>query len=239
MQDKRVKIKPIGCKKHVRNIARNIVARDLSKTLAALDRDYDNSSNQIIEDHRVIYTHGYSIENDMLTRESLLYISEVITRQSPPNNNIVQYIDNAIQSYNDIFRPIAKLDFGYFSSGHALLDRDNPGKAVVSVTKSANPPFLNKPSITKSIHKLKSSGHLRNRQSNLIWTGIERDLIGKIWKYLSYHFMQNCLKQVAQCPLFSKDHYFDLAMSSWRTLSQRHPNDPTVQHYRVSFEAIG
>lgn len=132
LPSKRVHVKPIGSKKNVKSIARNIISRDLKRTLAAMDRDYDNSSGFIIHDNRVLYTYGYSIENDLLCRRSIYKISEIITRNAPLSQEITDRINSSIDDISTSFLRLAALDYGYFRAGHALLDRENPGKSVTT-----------------------------------------------------------------------------------------------------------
>lgn len=62
--DKKIAFKSIGSKTAVLKIAKKIEAGEISSVVAVMDRDFDHLSSKIIVHPNVVYTHGYSWEND-------------------------------------------------------------------------------------------------------------------------------------------------------------------------------
>lgn len=58
-----------GGKATLVGLAQHLISDDVKNTILALDSDYDRAHGSLIEDDRIIYTHGYSWENDVFTEE--------------------------------------------------------------------------------------------------------------------------------------------------------------------------
>jgi hypothetical protein len=61
-----IHLKPLGSARHVLDVADFIIANDIPGNLAVLDRDFPGKKRLIL-DHRVLYSYGYSWENDAVT----------------------------------------------------------------------------------------------------------------------------------------------------------------------------
>lgn len=59
-----VRVKSLGSKENVLPYAEKIVSGEISNSLAVMDRDHDHHKGRIIDHPCVLYTHGYSWEND-------------------------------------------------------------------------------------------------------------------------------------------------------------------------------
>ncbi|MCK1536447.1 MULTISPECIES: DUF4435 domain-containing protein [unclassified Bradyrhizobium] len=73
-----------GGKKDVLQFASYIVSNNISGTAAVLDCDYDDLCGTMITDRRVIYTHGYSWENDVVNSKVCTGIIKHILFASAP-----------------------------------------------------------------------------------------------------------------------------------------------------------
>lgn len=70
----KVKIKSLGSKESVKPYAEKILKNDIDNSIAVLDRDYDNYRGDAYDHARIIYTHGYSWENDVCRPELLISV---------------------------------------------------------------------------------------------------------------------------------------------------------------------
>ena len=61
-----VHLKPLGAARHVLDVADYIIANNIPNNLAVIDRDFPGRK-RMISDHRVLYSYGYSWENDVVT----------------------------------------------------------------------------------------------------------------------------------------------------------------------------
>jgi hypothetical protein len=69
--DLNVKISPRGGKPILQRIATHIVEQNVQDTLVAMDSDYDDFRSLKYQDRRVLYTFGYSWENDVFIEPNL------------------------------------------------------------------------------------------------------------------------------------------------------------------------
>ncbi len=69
------KFQAFGSKKAVKDYANKIQSGAIQNVIAVMDRDYDHLKKEIIDHNNVIYSYGYSWENDICNEES---ISEAI-----------------------------------------------------------------------------------------------------------------------------------------------------------------
>jgi hypothetical protein len=235
---KSVHVKPVGGKRLLRGMARNVVERDLKKTIVAMDRDYDGESGQIIDDHRVVYTLGYSVENDLCNAHSLKHVAEVITRNEPLDQAISTEVDQIGSSLSASFTRVVALDYVYYRSGHALIDRDVPGKTVKSSSRGTFPPELNRPGILTQLRKAK--GEISGRWHGDLpdFSNVSESLVGKTLISAIYHYMIYILKKNAVICKITKDHFIDLLLDSWRGVNNRIGNCRLNEYYTTMFARI-
>lgn len=62
--DKKIKLKPMGSKQNLLPIAQKIKDGEINNSIVVLDRDYDSYRGIALQHSRIIYSYGYSWEND-------------------------------------------------------------------------------------------------------------------------------------------------------------------------------
>lgn len=72
--DKRVHCVARGGKAQLESRARSLITQNIQNTLVAMDSDYDDLLGAKIDDPRVLYTFGYSWENDAFSSNALVQI---------------------------------------------------------------------------------------------------------------------------------------------------------------------
>lgn len=106
--EKKIRIKSLGGKNNVLPYAKKIAFENSKNCVAVMDRDHDAHSNEIINHPRVIYTFGYSWENDAW-RAGVL-ISALC--ELHPNGKIPDDLITAIHdSYDVFFKRVNRLVF--------------------------------------------------------------------------------------------------------------------------------
>jgi hypothetical protein len=125
-----VETKPLGGKRHVKEMAERIIGHSIPNSFCAMDRDYDDLFGEKIDDERVFYTHGYGVENDVLSEH---HISTLITRMVPG----AQLSQNNLASvWSSISETLRKERYTLYSDQiaarrkRATLDREVPTKCI-------------------------------------------------------------------------------------------------------------
>lgn len=123
-------IKPHGGKPQLEKIAHKVKNGDVTRTIVAMDSDYDLLLGDIIDHPNVLYTYGYSWENDALDIDNLeitlsrLLKGEVISRENL--ERIQAEARNAIDSLNQW----VNADFWLRSMNSSLFPGMSEGKFI-------------------------------------------------------------------------------------------------------------
>lgn len=234
---KRVRIKLMGGKPVVRKIARQIVQRNLQQTIAALDRDYDDWDGKALVSDRVVYTWGYSVENDLLSGNSLCAILAALFRQAEAPAALTTTIRTEMAGLDSLCTRVIALDYAYFRSQYALLDREKPGKTIQPAPRGSAPPTINRAGIRSQIESARAQVAQR-------WYGpipprtCPQRLVGRIWAYFVYHLIVAVVKSHSPGQSVTKDHFLDLALEKWKTFGSDFPQDPISVHYSTALATL-
>lgn len=133
----RCKCKSVGSKSNVRPIAEKVANSDLPNTIAALDRDYDDGFGDTIDHPRVVYTFGYSWENDVAQTINLEVCASLFfdtLDYKLLGDSLEEYRTKQISS----LKRACLVDIAYVRSSHALFDRQKP-MAIISQKPGPEP----------------------------------------------------------------------------------------------------
>jgi hypothetical protein len=234
---KSVRVKLVGGKPVARKIAREVIKRDLKSTLVALDRDYDRWEGCGINDARIIYTWGYSVENDLLCEHSIVGVVATVLRQPSAPPALAAAVNKELTAVDQALNRLIALDYAYYRSKYALLDREKPGKTIKPAPRASAPPGINRPGVLNQLDAARLKvphrwhGPIPARTSS-------QDLVGKIWAYFCYHLVAALLKGHAPSLSVTKDHFLDIALERWRNFSVDFPNHVITQHYSAALALI-
>ncbi len=124
--DIRAKFRAVGGKPTVESIAKDIQSGAISKAVAAMDADYDDFCSEQIGHPNVLYTHGYSWENDVCVVpvfEEAFYSFVPVDRVANPIRHLVQ--PQMDEFFDGIVRYV-RADFMLCVLGSSLFDREKP-----------------------------------------------------------------------------------------------------------------
>lgn len=77
-----LKFKAVGSKSTVLKIAEDIAVNNISTAYVAMDKEFDDILGKQIDSNKILYTYGYSWENDALSKELLKELLEDLTAKS-------------------------------------------------------------------------------------------------------------------------------------------------------------
>jgi hypothetical protein len=77
--EKKVKFKSVGSKSTIKEIAFDIISRNIETVYVAMDNEFDEVLNQRICHSNVYYTHGYSWENDVWSHKTIQSVIEELS----------------------------------------------------------------------------------------------------------------------------------------------------------------
>lgn len=77
-----LKFKAVGSKSTALKIAEDIAVNNISTAYVAMDKEFDDILGKEIDSNKILYTYGYSWENDALSKELLKELLEDLTAKS-------------------------------------------------------------------------------------------------------------------------------------------------------------
>lgn len=134
---KSVECKSAGSKTELRPFARRVVDENISNVVVAMDRDYDDFRNQMIDHPQVIYTFGYSWESDVILDfqfDIALSLFATMTRKKPIRDEFTAFRTKQ----SSLLRRVFALDLKYIGSDQALFDRNKP-VSILAIATNAEP----------------------------------------------------------------------------------------------------
>ncbi|WP_157032890.1 DUF4435 domain-containing protein [Sphingomonas changbaiensis] len=230
--DLKVRCVPKGDKATLIQIAEDNMRSGAQNWIVALDRDYDELTGCLLLDARVVYTFGYSYENDVFCPEAieaLFYnVCPLCERSEEVSEVIKVLIDDFIrQSW------LAHLgDFYGTLIGRRVLDRKKPQKYVQVGGYGA------KPKIRRSMFladiAAANSGAPRPKCNNgpLTKAMLPRLAVGKLYAHFAFHVLAHVQRKVSFMPNLQRDSLFAAAIQSLRTFLVDYPDSAIGMHYR-------
>jgi len=86
--NKKIKFKSVGSKTTIKEIAFDIINGNIKTIIVAMDNEFDEILNQRIKHPNVLYTYGYSWENDVWNEKVIKTVIQELTAVSIDNNDI-------------------------------------------------------------------------------------------------------------------------------------------------------
>jgi hypothetical protein len=133
--DKRVHVKSVGSKTTVLAIAELVAAGSVSKVVAAMDRDLDQFRGCLVSHCNVIYTSGYSWENDVWTIDTCNRVLGFVVPNKAQREMARQQADEFFANLQRQFMTAVRFDRALAASNRALLHRDT----LVDLVRPAPP----------------------------------------------------------------------------------------------------
>lgn len=198
--NKKIHFKAIGSKTSGDEITDRIVNGKINNTIIFKDKDLDHYLEKYITHPKIIYTKGYSWENDVFTKKNIInLISEYIFDDIPLDSSTK--IENSFQNLEKIGSKIIRLEIIFRKNGIRFLTNVS-GEAIIK-NGAIDMDFL--------IKKIKLIAVNPNIQRPFKYVKINssfdfyHDCYGKIFESISYHLTANILKELTDIKNFSKD----------------------------------
>lgn len=185
--------RPMGSKVNLLPFARDIKDSKISNSIVVMDRDHDHHRNCLIVHPSILYTYGYSWENDAWRAELIISKLERISDNgvsAEVAENIRGKCRNFFIDFNrlvyvDVLCSLARVQGVHREKFWAIVDSRNPDRLKVK----------------KEAFKTLISGVKANRVNPFRYVGNERviperDCYGKLLSMFLYNVFTECFKSV-------------------------------------------
>jgi len=176
----------LGGKPNLYDMASKISSGDIQNTIVAFDRDFDNICGTLIHSENILYTYGYSWENDVWsvknTKEAVYKISgacKVGKREVGED-----FVDRMEILSACIYRAV-RLDAILFEYGSSFFDRDR-FRQYLEISENS-PPKIRKERIRSTLNRLRNPSRSRTVANTNLDLKVAVDCYGHLWESMCYH----------------------------------------------------
>lgn len=234
---KRFKFCSVGSKETVKSIAKDIAQGDVQNVIAAMDRDFDNINNRMISGNDIIYTYGYSWENDAWSSPAVV---EAYCLMSGSCKAGIHAEKETIEQYfHDCFfniRGAVRADAILSQHGFSLFYRDSY-KRYVEITQSGYPK-VNLLEIRNSLTAARARvGKPINRKSGFT-TSPSRDCFGHLLAEFFYRILKYLLEKVSRLPKVPKSYAVSIVVEKYVQLLRDGILPEIKSHYDHEFARV-
>jgi len=155
--ERRLRFWAVGSKATLTEIARQVAGGSVLNVYVAMDRDFDNLIGKIIDSPRVLYTFGYSWENDVWNGEvieEVFYTLCGVCRDTT-KVKVNEIITSATAAFNRDMRWATRADFLCFKHEIGWLPRHSPQR-FISKASHGRAPSINKSAIKQCVREARS-----------------------------------------------------------------------------------
>jgi len=238
LPEHRIKIKVLGCCRSVLDYHSIIKQKKLKNDIVIIDRDYNGIISSRINDYGVIYTYGYSWENDFWTE---VLSTHVIAMLTAGNNDSVDRYLKSIKRAAKRISLLSKINICSKSHGLTLFNiAKKGGSKGVALNFNNNfvlpsREFSRLTSAVKKSHQKESIISIYNK----IKTIDNRLIQGHFFEYLACGLIVNCVKLHSNV---SKDIDFEALKNIALYVFSSNPklwlDEDTYKHYENSLSIL-
>ncbi len=223
----KIKVKSLGSKENVLPYAEGISSGEYSNSLAVLDRDHDSHKGIIIDHPRVLYTHGYSWENDAWRAGFMISL----LRHNSPSGELPpgtqEDISRKVECFLLAFNRLIFVDVLCSLSAIKGIDRDS----FWSFVSNGN---IENPKISKQHFKRLIANAKEKREAPLRYTGnntikADRDCYGKLFAKFCYFVIFEHYKRMTKTKNLPKEYADQLIVAN--ILAADFDLEPEIRDY--------
>jgi len=237
-KDLKVAVVAFGGKPELEAIADKILSGEISNTLVALDADFDEMLEERRESNFILYTYGYSWENDAFCIDLLdtllfrtLKIDNVqLAAAEPARQRLKTHLSDLV--------PWINADFWLRSMNSSLFPRIAPGR-VVGTSAITSEATINRREIWKIFKSTLKEIPLEQRKPRPgVWILSAASLLhGHLYKHLIRATLVDALRLLGRKTQLSDDLMEHITFPAFCRLVAE-SNHPRCQHYRSILEKI-
>jgi hypothetical protein len=209
----KVAFKPLGSKNACIAMARHLESAQINNQFVCIDADFDHFVAPHTLQNKVIYSWGYSWENDIITREGLMSALSVATVANVADPRIAEEIGAACARLERVGRWIGPVDVRCQQQGHPLQIKTNPG-ALIDFHNE--PPCFCRTRIKKRVRSIKGNVAIpfRKNSSFRFW----RHYCGKSLLLFYYHLFIYISRRYGPAGKINRDIFSNILIREFEAL---------------------
>lgn len=228
---RKIKFLPRGGKPILETLAQQIVADNIDNTFVAMDRDYDGFREGLIRDRRILYSLGYSWENDLFCPDGVVITYGALARLPHVPAAADVFLRDGYLSFERDIRRASAADFFAFCRGSSILPRQSPGR-VLSLSAATGFPTCNYREVLKLTADANKSTRARRRLQGARFDNVIANCVGHIVAHAVKLLLTSAVRRFVRNANYSLEHIIDTAVGHLRRHFSRRLRSPKAVYYR-------
>lgn len=235
--DKKYKFCSVGSKETVKSIASDIMNGRVKNVIAAMDRDFDHINGKLISANNVIYTLGYSWENDAWNKDALLKaFCSLSGACSTKIDTEEEILDNYYQELASRLRGAIRIDAVLSQYEYSLFDRESYMR-YVEIDRSGMP-TVNQEQVNKSLSESRGKVEGSIVRKNHFVVSPLLDCFGHLFAEYAYRILAYLLEKLRKNPKLPKDYATSMIVEKFGQLLGENLLPDFKLHYDSEFSRV-
>jgi len=235
--DKKYKFCSVGSKETVKSIATDIMEGRVNNVIAAMDRDFDHINGRLLVANNIIYTYGYSWENDAWNkaalREAFCSLSGACSTKI---NTEAEIIDEYFHEITLKLRGAIRLDAVLSQYDNSFFDRTSFMRYVE--IKRNGMPIVNLEQINNSLAEVRNKVDGTILRKNHFVLSPLIDCFGHLLAEYVYRILSYLLEKLRKNPKLPKDYASSMIVEKFGQLLKNDLLPDIKQHYNSEFSRV-
>lgn len=235
--DLRIHLAPRGGKPILEAIAQDIITKNIDKTLVAIDTDYDDFTGQKISDRRILYTYGYSWENDVLHFKNLELAYCALAHCARLPTAAREHLQAGLASLSGQLKLPVRADYFALRGGASVFPRNSPGR-IVSPQPLTGAPVVRRDEVLKLCCEANRKTRPRAAVAGTWPVDVLRYCVGHIIFLATAYLVKASLRAHYKKASISTGHLQDIVLQTFRNFLHAQPHTEVVKHHAAACAAI-
>lgn len=227
----------VGSKETVKSIALDIKAGRIKNVVAAMDRDFDAINNRLIQSDNILYTRGYSWENDAWNSAAIL--EAFCTLSGACKNDVAdesKVLNQLLSMFSTQLSRVVRIDAILSQYENSLFDREKP-KRYVTIEKNGSP-GLNAAQIKISLADARKKVTIPIFRKTNFKTDGYLDCFGHLFAEYAYRILAYLVEKMRKLPKIPKEYATGMVVEKFGQLLSMGFLPGVKQHYDIQFAGI-
>lgn len=225
----------VGSKAVVKSIAEDVQSGHVKHVVVAMDRDFDHINERTIISENVLYTSGYSWENDCWCDFTVFdaYCSLSGSGQNHSENEKL-ILEEAFKQFSNCLQKSVHLDAILSQHGDSLFDREKPNRYIKLDVNDK--PTINIPQIKKSIIEARIRNHRPIMRKTVLQLHTLDDCFGHLIAEFGYRLLTYLLRSIPHAmPNIPKEYAVSMIVEKFERALSEGLLFNVKQHYDCEF----
>lgn len=226
-----------GGKAELEKRASDIIEKNISYSIVAMDSDFDHLLDGKISDRRILYTYGYSWENDVFSKPMLGRIYTHVARAPSVPDDEIDFLNQCYDRLSDRMLWPVRADYYALAAKSSVLPRSSPGRLFERSVSSGLPVVR-----YEEVIKICAQENRRTKPRTLPTlpklTDATRFCPGKVYSHLMILLVSAVLKMNFAQKRMTPLHCKDIALLLLPELLKNNKDDAMVSFYSAQLSTV-